>query len=263
MADTQTIPAWWPTEPSAIPMDATGPAGHGLPRWPRVAFVRSATEDRPAALARHATRRSLVLGVDPAAAYPAEGAAARHRLARRLPRRPHGAARPDSPALGVRRARPYGSAGRQQAGGRTAGPRVRQLYALHFPIRHLQLADAYGPSSRSPPTMTQRRRSSAGRPCRRRVPGQRHRHLVKPRLRARGRPQPCREPLRRLRDVARPKRLAYVDRSRIRRGWSPRQWWRRFARSAGAGAARGRAPRRTTCTSPGTGTRPQRAGSLW
>ena len=41
----------------------------------------------------------------------------------------------------------------------------RRLYELHFPIRHMRLADAYGPSARSRPTATSAGRSSAGRPC--------------------------------------------------------------------------------------------------
>ncbi len=53
----------------------------------------------------------------------------------------------------------------------------------------------------SRPTATSRRRSSAGRRCRRRAPGgDRHRQLVGARLRRGGRPQPGREPVRRLRD---------------------------------------------------------------
>ena len=46
----------------------------------------------------------------------------------------------------------------------------------------------------------------------------RHRQLVEPRLRPRGRPEPGREPVRRLRHVARQDGAAYMDRSRHRRG---------------------------------------------
>ena len=56
---------------------------------------------------------------------------------------------------------------------RAAGPLARvfgKLYALRFPIRHLQLADMYGPTADRPPTATSAARSSAARRCRRRAP---------------------------------------------------------------------------------------------
>ena len=107
----------------------------------------------------------------------------------------------------------WGFDGRAQTGqlvvnARAAGPlkRVfRKLYALHFPIRHLQLADMYGPTPR--PSARRRRQRLVRVP-----PGgavavhrrPRHGHLVDARLRPGGRHQPGREPLRRLRAEPRP-----------------------------------------------------------
>ncbi len=39
----------------------------------------------------------------------------------------------------------------------------RRLYELRFPIRHMQLSDAYGPRGAGPPTATSADRSSAAR----------------------------------------------------------------------------------------------------
>ena len=95
-----------------------------------------------------------------------------------------------------------------------------KLYALRFPIRHMQLSDAYV-----------RERLDPGHRHHRviRVPAgvglalhrqDEHRHVVEPRLRARGRHQPEREPLHRLRDDARPEAAhLHAPRERCGPGW--------------------------------------------
>ena len=128
----------------------------------------------------------------------------------------------------------------------------RQLYRLRFPIRHMRIADFYGPKQR-PPEGRRRDRLVRVPPGRGVAVHRRrgHRHVVAARLRPGGRRQPGREPLRRLRAEPRP------DAEEVPRPLAPpegdgdpaRQSGVR-ARSAGAGAARGPATRRTTCTSP-------------
>ena len=125
----------------------------------------------------------------------------------------------------------------------------RRLYELRFPIRHLSFADTYGRSTPADGDISGSVRVPAGRPVA--VHGRnRHRHLVDARLRRGDRPEPGREPVRRLRHDARPRRpevpqpLAPSPRDgHARRRSAP------SGRSAGAGAAPGRARRRTTCTS--------------
>ena len=83
----------------------------------------------------------------------------------------------------------------------------RKLYALHFPIRHMRLDDVYGPRRDRPRDGD----VSGSFECRRGGPvavhgRARHRLLVDARLRAGGRSQPGREPLRRMRPEPRPRR---------------------------------------------------------
>ena len=141
---------------------------------------------------------------------------------------------------------------------------VRQALRAALPDPSHALADVYGPTSR-PPARRRRHgvvRVPAGGPVavHRR---QRHRHLVDARLRAGRRPQPGREPLRRLRPEPRPRGEAVPrpltapprDGDAARDRGVP-------ARSAGAGAAPGPATRRTTCTSPPPGTEQAPISSL-
>ena len=94
-----------------------------------------------------------------------------------------------------------------------------KLYALHFPIRHLKLADAYGPSSRRPADDD----ISGSFQCRRAVPSpcnrgsatgswSNHAYGLAVDL------NPSENPYVGCGMSHDPKRLAYVDRSRIRRG---------------------------------------------
>ena len=80
-----------------------------------------------------------------------------------------------------------------------------QLYRLHFPIHHMKFYEVYGPRSGWPkdgdPSGSFECRQAVPSPCTRR---QRYRQLVEPRLRPGRRHQPGREPVRRLRNVARP-----------------------------------------------------------
>ena len=81
----------------------------------------------------------------------------------------------------------------------------RALYELRFPIRHLHPRRHVRAESASRPTRTSADRSSAGRRCRRRARAGTDGQLVEPRLRPRDRPQPAREPLRRLWPHTRPR----------------------------------------------------------
>ncbi len=77
-----------------------------------------------------------------------------------------------------------------------------KLYQLHFPIRHMQLSDAYVSSGSIPDTditASFECRQASASPCTGKTSTG---IVVEPCLRARGRHQPEREPLRRLRDDA-------------------------------------------------------------
>ena len=81
----------------------------------------------------------------------------------------------------------------------------RKLHGLHFPIRHMQLADFYGPRRGRPRdgdvTASFECRQAVPSPC---TGGKGTGTLVAARLRPRGRRQPAREPVRRMRAEPRP-----------------------------------------------------------
>src|SRR5262249_44772938 len=87
---------------------------------------------------------------------------------------------------------------------RAAAPLARvfaRLYELRFPIRHMRLADAYGPSSSQPAdgdVTASFRMQAGGSVSLQRRDG--NRKLVGARLRRGCRPEPRREPVRRVRD---------------------------------------------------------------
>ena len=194
---------------------------------------------------------------DPAAARRGEGAAhPRERLAAELPGAALAPAPADRALLGLRRPRAQGAARRARGRRRAAAACLLTAArdALPDPA-HASSATCTG-GARRRPTAT----SAASFECRQAVPspcsgGSGDGHLVEPRVRARDRPEPGREPVRRLRDDAQPegplvpRPLAAPARDGRRRRSS-----RRSRRSAGAGAARGAARRRTTCTSRTTAT---------
>ena len=121
---------------------------------------------------------------------------------------------------------------------------------------HMGLSDIYG--WRAPPKdKTSAARSTAGRPCRRPASAAPVRAAGRTTRTACDRPQPAREPVRRVRDDARPVDPAVHGPLAASSGHGDAGGRRApSARSAGAGAAPGPARRRTTCTSPTTATEP-------
>ena len=177
--------------------------------------------------ARNPARRDRARHIDgngcrhlgPAAPDAAEGRPHRPVLAQGVPGRALRPARAHRAALGLRRPRPHRPARRQRAAAAPLAQVFRKLYALRFPIRHMQLRDLYVPDGARPADND----ISGSFECRQAVPspctgGKRHRHVVEPRLRARGRPQPGREPLRRLRQERDKTGAPYLDRSHLRPG---------------------------------------------
>ena len=137
---------------------------------------------------------------------------------------------------------------------RAAGPLARvfgKLYALHFPIRHLQLADMYGPTARPPP----RRDVSGSFDCRQAVPspctggtgtGTWSMHAYGLAVDV----NPVENPYVGCGQSRDPAAKPYFDRSRHRRGMvTPRAIARLPVDRLGLGRLLDRRTRRTTCTS--------------
>ena len=177
-------------------------------------------------------------------------------LAFRLPGRTGRPAAAHGLALGLRRTGAQRAAGRQRHRGRPARARLSQALRAALPDPPSAAGGHVRPDQR--PAARQRRQRLVRLPGGRPVAlhrGPRHRHLVDARLRTgRGR-QPGRESLRRLRAEPRPRGQAVLRPLAP----SPRDGDAAndrglHSRSAGAGAAPGRATPRTTCTSQPTGT---------
>ena len=125
----------------------------------------------------------------------------------------------------------------------------RRLYDLRFPIRHLSVADAYGPNTPG------RRRHLRSFECRQAVPspctggtgtGTWSMHAYGEAIDL----NPVENPYVGCGMTRDPSSKRYLNRSRHSREWSRPPSSAPSLRSAGAGAAPGPARRRTTCTSP-------------
>ena len=213
------------------------------------------------AVSAHGRRAGAVPVVGEAApAADEEPAQAARVLEAGVPGRPRRPAAADRQPRRLRRARPHqGQLDRQHE--RAAGPLERRVpdavRATASRSATCASTDFYGPPARQRAdgdvTGSFECRQAVPSPC---TGGERTGTLVQPRLRARDRHQPAREPVRRLRPEPRPDgAVATATAPQARRGWSAAATViARSRRSAGSGAARGPATRRTTCTSHTTAT---------
>ena len=148
------------------------------------------------------------------------------------------------------------------ARGRAAHEGVPRLYQLRFPIRHMTIAASTGrerPADDGDLSGSFECRQAVPSPC---TGGNGTGNWSKHAYGEAVDINPVENPYVGCGQSRDPASKPYLDRSRHRRGMVTPRASRRSGRSAGAGAEPGRATRRTTCTSPPTGTDRRAVGTI-